>query len=82
MLRLAVLRLLCAEQFLAALFCCAQEAGRLRREHAAALMGRAVAPPTPTRRDTAAHATDEDSSDAEDAECGDAWGTPPPVTPA
>ena len=44
-----------------------EEAGRLRREHAAALMGRAAAPPTPTRG-AAAAARSEGGSDGEERE--------------
>ena len=42
-----------------------EEAGRLRREHAAALMGRAAAPPTPTR---GAAARGEGGGDGEERE--------------
>ena len=50
-----------------------EEAGRLRREHAAGLMGRAVAPPTPTR----GGADGSGSGSGSDGETG-AWDTAAP----
>jgi len=62
-----------------------EEAGRLRREHAASLMGRAAAPPTPTRRgdDADADAAGDvvsGSSGSDGEECvaaAGSWGAPP-----
>ena len=47
-----------------------EEAGRLRREHAAALMGRAAAPPTPTRGGGDGEEREPESSEADE---------PPPI---
>ena len=60
----------------------AQEAGRLRREHAASLMGRAVALPTPSRGAATAQPAGEDTSDVECFETGGTLNTPPPVEPS
>ena len=75
---------LCADCLVAlnALWLHAQEAGRLRREHAASLMGRAVAPPTPTRGAATAQPACEDGSDAVCSEAGGTLATPPPVAPS